>query len=145
MKRIFMLLALLFCIQALAQEKSTEKDYAKNPLWIAMIDNPNTNYFEALKAYEIYFKANKMPEEPEELAHEKTKKGTQREVPPSRNLTKEELAQKEAEQELALQVKRFKRWKREVLPFVQEDGRILSADEQIKVWEEVSGKSRNGK
>jgi hypothetical protein len=44
-----------------------------------------------------------------------------------------------------LQVKRFKRWKREVLPFVQEDGRILTADEQIKVWEEVSGKSRNGK
>jgi hypothetical protein len=86
-----------------------------------------------------------MPEEPEELAHVKTKKGTQREVPPSRNLTKEELAQKEAEQELALQVKRFKRWKREVLPFVQEDGRILTADEQIKVWEEVSGKSRNGK
>lgn len=144
MKRILMLFALFFCFQAVAQEKPIEKDYAKNPLWIAMIDNPNANYFEALKAYEIYFKANKMPEEPEELAHEKTKKGTQREVPLSQNLTKEELAKKEAEQELALQVKRFKRWKREVLPFVQEDGRILSADEQIKVWEEVSGKSRNG-
>ncbi len=144
LKKTFLLLILFSYCQSYAQQRFADSVYAKDPLWIGMIDNPNTNYYEALKAFDLYFKVNKMPEEPEELAQESIKNGTYDQIPVSRNLTPKELAEKEAEQELALQIKRFKHWKRDVLPFVQEGGYILNGEERIKLWEEVSGRSRHG-
>ncbi|QLH45545.1 MAG: hypothetical protein HWD58_07990 [Bacteroidota bacterium] len=50
MKRIFIVALLAFSSIYL---KAQEKDYANYPYWIAMIDRPETNYYEALKAYTI--------------------------------------------------------------------------------------------
>ncbi len=36
----------------------------------------------------------------------------------------------------ALDVKKFEHWKLVVKPYVQTDGRILNADEKLKLWQE---------
>jgi hypothetical protein len=138
--KLLFFLFVLISTHLSAQEKGRDSLYAKSPLWIAMMEDTATNYNDAIKAFDIYFKYHTMPEEPEEVAHERLKEGKEKEILPIKNLTKEELAEKEQEYELALQIKRFKRWKKDVFPYVQEDGRILSPEEQIRLWEQNTGR-----
>ena len=49
------------------------------------------------------------------------------------NLTQTERAEFDI---LQYHYKRFKQWKKDVLPFVQEDGRILSNEERMAIWEQ---------
>ncbi len=115
-----------------AQQSTVAKklDYAKDPVWIKMMDDPNANYYEALKAYEVYWKHHEEPVDEEELmseGKEKVDKEKEEEFTP---------AEKEGRNRMRYQCKRFENWKHEVFPFVQPDGKILSQDDRTKIWNE---------
>jgi hypothetical protein len=109
-------------------------DYSKEALWIGMIDNPRTNYYEAIKAYDTYFKYHKKPKDEDDSragAKENSKDGDEDDDDYLKSLSVEELNNYA---QMKYQVKRFENWIREMKPFVQEDGRLLTDEERIAIW-----------
>ncbi len=125
---------LLIGNHANAQQKNKSLNYSKYPYWIEMMNNPATNYFEAIKAYDEFWATRKKPTEENEIMGQEntvTKKQT------FLNKWFKSKEEKEAEEtrKYTLDVKKFEHWKLKVKPYVQEDGRILSADEQLQIWQ----------
>lgn len=118
--------------------QSATSDYANSPVWISMIDKPETNYYEAIKAYEAYWKVHVKPvnsEEEEEgfinePANEREREKEERKHRKEKKPDAAQLKQMEERDRMIYQCKRFENWKQEVLPFVQEDGRILTMQER---------------
>ncbi|MEP7263940.1 MAG: hypothetical protein ABI772_05570 [Bacteroidota bacterium] len=139
MKFIALLLSglLLIFSSVNAQEKEKEtaerKDYRKEPVWIKMMEDPHVNYYEAIEAFEAYWEGKEEPEEEEEMINEG-------------KISKEHAAERRAEratwtqaqrneyENMKYQFKRFKNWKRTVFPFVQSDGRILTEQERMDIY-----------
>ena len=132
---------LLFCLIALssaisAQTTHTQKEYERKPLWIDMIKDPAVNYFEAKKAFDLFWKNKPLPTEEDEIIGEKNGTGEKRnsflkELFKSKKERKEEESQK-----YAFDYKKFKQWERLAFPYIQADGKILSQDEKLKLWQE---------
>jgi len=128
----FMLLAIVISfISQAGPQKAKSVDYAKEPAWITMMDDSTVNYFEALKAYETYWKHHEKPEDEEELMNEGKEKVEEKRKEHAKKIS---VAEKEAEVQMRYQCKRFEDWKHEVFPFVQPDGRILTQAERVKIW-----------
>lgn len=125
-------IAFLFCfLQGSGQNTAKKKkpDYSKNPHWIQMMSDSTVNFFEADKAFREFWKNREEPEIEENEKHEKKKRSLLR-----RMFESEEKEQAENAKYL-IEYKRFKQWRRDVEPFVQPDGSILSKEEQMKIWE----------
>jgi len=109
------------------------KNQAPDPAWIKMMDDPNVNYNEAVKAFDAYWKNRTKPveederfetggeKEKEEALHRKRQRG----------LTKDDPAIK-----YVYEYKRFLHWEMEMEPFVQPDGHIKSMDTRINEWKQ---------
>ncbi len=127
-------LVLFFGIQLSSAQNNLNSNYSKNPEWIQMMDNPNVNYYEAVKAYNEYWKNREKPGELEEStmnSKEKMKEYKREhkhdgDKKPLSDKEKKELQEKE---NMIYQIKRFENWMLTVKPYVQEDGRILSQAE----------------
>jgi hypothetical protein len=132
LKSFILILISLTGLSSSAQQKlSTIRAEAS---WIKMMDDPNVNYYEAIKAYNDYWKTHKKPADPEDrLLGKDGKKDNDADAVP---LTK---AEKIYEDEIVYQVKRFENWMREEKPFVQENGRILTQQERIEIWKKQQG------
>src|SRR5262245_914565 len=105
MKKLLLVCACLYLSTSLfAQQKAhyTEKDYAKKPLWINMMDDPNVNFFEIEKAYNIYWQHHMKPESEHDVIGEKK----EREKHPSKRVQKKI----NAENDLLLAVKKYEWW-----------------------------------
>jgi len=114
----------------------TLKEYAKYPYWIEMMDDPNVNYFEAVKAYDTYWKNREKPKEEDEIIGKKlhdSESERHRESWISRLFSGDK--EKES-QKYAFECKKFEHWKMKSEPYVQPDGRILSPEERLKIWKE---------
>lgn len=136
MRRFLFLLALLpLTLAAGAQNKTKAPDYSKKPYWIDMIKDPNVNYFEAVKAYDTFWKGKEKPAEEDQLI------GQEKEAK-SKKKKREEMEEKELYRKYALECKKFEHWKRTVKPYVQADGHILTQEEQLKIWEEQKNKRK---
>ena len=130
-------------------------DYNLNPAWVQMMSDPNVNYYVAVKTYNDLWKGKQKPtdeaEEMEMMAAknhstkmtekekkqlEKEEREHQREVEKEskRKLTDEDLKQLEWKREMTYQCKRFEDWMRTVKPFVQNDGRILTEEERMQIY-----------
>lgn len=128
---------ILFFSHAIAQEKKTAafpENYREQPVWIKMMDQPDVNYYEAIKAFETYWEGKIEPEEESELITEghitTAQADSLREA--RANWTQ---AQRNEYELLKYHFKRFKDWKRTNFPFVQSDGRILSEQERLEIWQ----------
>ncbi|MFN8154027.1 MAG: hypothetical protein U0Y08_07025 [Bacteroidia bacterium] len=128
---------LYFFSSASAQDKKSPApppDYKNQPVWISMMDDPNVNYYEAVHAFEAYWEGRIEPEEESELINEghitTAQADSLRRVRSGWTQT-----QRNQYEQLKYQFKRFKDWKRTVLPFVQNDGRILSEQERMEIWQ----------
>jgi hypothetical protein len=131
------------------------KNSSDQPVWVKMMDDPNVNYYSALKAYDEYWKDHKKPagEEEEMMEGNKDRKEIEREKEKERKknndnkLSPEELKAMNDNEDLNYQVKRFEQWRREVKPYVQEDGRILTQEERMEIWkkqqEEIKSQKKN--
>jgi len=136
-------LLFLFGANGLWAQTDTVVEKANNlPVWVQMMNDENTNYYEAVKAFEDYFKIHAMPGEEveEELmgASDKAKENYEREMKEeNKEITtaqqRKELVERE---QLSYQVKRFRNWMQEMKAFVQEDGHILSSEERVRIWQQ---------
>jgi hypothetical protein len=123
---------LLFAnVTLVGQTKSNALNYSKRPYWIEMIKDPNVNYFEAVKAYDEFWKNRKKPETENDVIGEKKTGESKHRLFKSRKERAEEESKK-----YILEVKKFEHWQLKVKPYVQDDGHILTAEEQLKVWQE---------
>ncbi|MBK6837577.1 MAG: hypothetical protein IPG90_04265 [Bacteroidetes bacterium] len=131
--------------------KPSPSEYKNTPVWISMIDNPATNYYEAIKAYDSYWENHVKPlngeEEEEGFMNEsqnerEQERAEKKEKKIGKRLSKDELKAMEEKNYMILQIKRFENWKREVAPFVQEDGRILSLEERAEIWNKQQSKEK---
>lgn len=115
LKLPFVLILFVIVQPALAQH--TDKEYKKYPLWVQMIDNPNTNYFESIKAYQLYWAHHEHAERKEnKMSTEKDKsQGHIPKLSEQKNYAPKRLANMQA---MAYQCKRFEQWMRDVYPYV---------------------------
>ncbi|MBA3680264.1 MAG: hypothetical protein H0W73_03615 [Bacteroidetes bacterium] len=134
--RYLLTLCLFFCIGFIAAQKNNSKNYKKNPVWIDMIKDPNVNYFEAINAYETFWKNKKKPLEEDELIGQTKGEASKEEKMESRREMREKRREKEMYKKYGLECKKFEHWKLQVKPYVQADGHILSKEEQLKMWEQ---------
>lgn len=107
----------------------TEKDYARDPLWIEMLDDTTANYFEVEKAFNTYFKHNELPASEHDMIGEYKEK--------QKNPSKRKQIKVEQDSYLRRQVKKYHRWHEKMLPYVQEDGRILTPTERLTIWQQI--------
>lgn len=136
-------LLLIFWASGLWAQIDTVVEKANNlPAWVQMMNDENTNYYEAVKAFEDYFKTHTMPGEEveEELmgGADEAKENYEREMKEeNKEITtaqqRKELVERE---QLSYQVKRFRNWMQEMKAFVQEDGHILSSEERVRIWQQ---------
>ncbi len=126
---VAVMLCLLMGQPLMAQKARPEPT---KPSWIAMMDDPNVNYHEAVKAFDTYWKNREKPTEEEERFgsvqdKEKEEKIKQKE---------KKLNDNDPAKLYAFEYKKFLWWKREMEPFVQTDGHIKSMDQRINEWKE---------
>lgn len=115
-------------IAATAQtDINKEKLYAKQPLWIDMMEDEKSNFFEVEKAYKIYWEHHEEPEGEHDVIGEYQ----EREKIPSRRKQRKI----EAESKMRMAMRKYNWWHEQTLPYVQGDGSILTAEERLKIWE----------
>lgn len=137
-KRTLLLLCLSLCFMATAQSsKYSDKYLQRKPVWIELIKQENVNYFEAMRAFELYWQNRDKPVEEEEVlggkfAQTREKRAEKKETGWVRRRIRE---REEEAEKLAFEHKRFLDWERKVHPYVQPDGRILTMEERLKIWE----------
>ncbi len=125
-KQFLLGLSLLLSFSVFGQTKApSEKDYAKKPYWIKMMDVEGVNYREVLKAYDIYWQHHKLPEEEGDRY---IGKGDQQKEKHS----KKELKELKESEAMRFQIKKFEHWKIKNEPFVKENGNIMTAAERLK-------------
>lgn len=131
MKRICLIILVMLPLKVVfAQSKAlTEKDYAKAPYWIAMVNDTTTNYFEAEKAFKVYFAHHHKPEGENEDIGEHAK----REKRPS----KKELRKIEKDNRMRMDIKRYQHWHAMMQPYVQEDGSILTPTQRLQIHQQI--------
>ena len=126
----------------------SEKDYKNNPEWISMMNNPNANYYETVKAFRDFFMDRFLPEEPWDRANEggdpfekevglevENGSGKKSEMEKER----ERKIQNPNEPNYSEEVRAFKSWFYSIKPWVQSDGSIMNpADQQLIIKKQQS-------
>jgi flagellar biosynthesis protein FliP len=109
------------------------------PSWVAMIDNSNVNYFVAVKTFNDFWKGKIKPIEEMDIKDMEALTDEEKAARKNyfENLTQSQRAEFDI---LQYHYKRFKQWKKDVLQYVQEDGRILSLEERMAIWEKQQKK-----
>jgi hypothetical protein len=134
-KKTTILLALLVVagVNAGAQTpKHSPREYAQKPYWIAMIQDTASNYFEVEKAFKLYFEHHEMPEEENDVIGEV--------LPVPKRVTRREMRKRAAEDEMRMEVRKYEAWRFQMLPYVQEDGTILSPSQRLELWRQGNSK-----
>jgi hypothetical protein len=112
------------------QPLSGQNNKTTLPTWATMIDDPNVNYNEAVATFDSFWKGKTRP-----LQEEDEFGGVENEEKERENEEhKKKLGKNDPAALYGFEYKRFKNWQREVVNYVQPDGRILSADERIELW-----------
>ncbi|MGZ4055973.1 MAG: hypothetical protein ACXVPU_13460 [Bacteroidia bacterium] len=130
---------LFFSIHSFAQTKTKNLNYSKSPYWIDMMNDPNANYFETIKAYNAFWEKRKKPNEENDIIGQ-DKSANKKQTLLQRWFKTKEQREEEESRKYALDVKKFEHWKMVVKPYVQEDGRILNAEEKLRLWKEQQNK-----
>lgn len=136
MKTIFIAICMVCsCLALHAQQKTNMQklNYQKHPYWIQMIADTSVNYFEAVKAFHEFWKDRKIPVENDVIVNGKPPK-EEKWTAFRKLLHHKEYNDEKTAKQYSFEYKRFKHWQIMVQPFVQPDGRILSADEQLEIW-----------
>lgn len=138
MKKLICILTMVvfFTNNKFYSQSKSDKYYKKNPVWIEMMDDPKTNYFEAIKAYDLFWKNRPYPREEKDVLDQKKEDGNKEKEIENRKEIKERKKEAANFKKYGLHVKKFEHWKKRVLPFVQPDGRILTEEEKLKAWVE---------
>jgi len=129
-KIYFLLIVLFFGNLCYAQQAKvyTVKEYAKNPVWISMIKDTSVNFFEAERAFNIYFEHHPKPNGENEQIGEYAKS----EKYPS----PKEKRKMQDQDHMRIEVKKYERWHDRMFPYVKADGTILTPTQRLEVWKD---------
>lgn len=94
-----------------------------------MMEDPKVNYFEAVKAFDVFWKNRKRPLEEKEILGKIAEESITDDKALTRRLKKLPLESRN----LTFQYKKFTHWAEMIKPYVQEDGHILSEEEIQKI------------
>ena len=141
------LLSSLFFISSttivFAQEnkKYDATEFSKKPIWIDMMEDSNVNYYQAINAYEAYWKGKEKPEWEDPMMEYYEGKITLKQAKREQRKRARELREMNQQErleydKLVYHCKRFEQWKKEVAPFVQEDGHILTEEQKQVIWKQ---------
>lgn len=127
-KRIIFI-SCFICIQWALSAQSADKKFKQFPYWIDMMNSPTCNYFEAIKAFTLFWEGREKPIEEKERMQaaengEKSYKEDKQLMRRMKRLTPESI-------NLTFQYKKFMHWAEMIKPYVLEDGSILT-EEQIQ-------------
>lgn len=133
-KVLFISYCMLLSITLFAQaKKKGSVDYTAYPYWIKMMDEPNPNFFEVEKAYQLYFSKHALPE----AEHDVIGEFNEREKFPSNRA----IRKSKQENKLRMQVKKYNWWHEDNLPYVQSNGHILTAEERVRLHQQLIQKN----
>ena len=119
-----------------ARKESNSEADKEEPTWVKMMNEPNVNYFEAVNAFNQYWQGRQVPEE----RGRKEEKESEREKEKERTRERENEeyeAEEEMEAEthpLRIAYKKFNAWQRDIYPYVQADGSIMTPEQQMEVY-----------
>lgn len=131
--RYVLLVALLLSgIASPAQQHARQS--TKAPDWITMMDDPNVNFFVIEKSFNDYWKGKELPVEEDEILD--VKNNSERKRGFLGLFKRKESEERKEGQQYAFEYKKYQWWRRQVLPYVQPDGTILSKDQQIRIWQQ---------
>ena len=108
-------------LQIHQHNRKSVNDTADFPYWISMIDSPNVNYYQAVRAFELYWKNREIPVENDgegkDIFNKDAKEKDQKSV------------------QYAYEYKRFLNWQQRNKNLVTPDGTILSPEKIIEQWQ----------
>lgn len=150
-KTTFLLLGLALCASA-AFSQNTQMQYDRSkyrnePVWIAMMNDPQANYYETILAFRTFWKGYALPGEPIELERNdrfEREVGLETETPskdPNERAREKEREKNKKKriidgQNFAFEVKQFKGWMIDAKPWVQPDGHILTIEERQAILDQ---------
>ena len=140
-KYFLFIIILLTSLKSIGQvTKKEQLNYKKNPVWIVMMNDTLTNYFEANNAFNSYWKVRPIPIEEEDIiGHSEMKKEARSNWLQQQFISKQERREQESEL-YAFQYRKFKNWLRAMKPYVQDDGSILTPSQRIAIWKQQQSK-----
>ncbi len=140
-KYFLIIIILFYSMKSYSQiSKKEQLNYEKNPVWIAMMSDTLTNYYEANNAFTNYWKVRPLPIEEEDIiGHSEMKKEERNSWLQKLFISKKERREQES-QLYAFQYRKFKNWQREMKPYVQDDGSILTPSQRIAIWQQQQSK-----
>jgi hypothetical protein len=124
---LYLILFSFSTTRVFAQNANIIKEYATKPVWIAMMNDTNANYHEAILAYETYWINNTKPNGESDMDVTKTTKNKKR-------FSKQEIKEARQEAEMRMQIKKFDWWKNKMEPFVKDDGSIMTPSQRLKIY-----------
>ncbi|MBS0027817.1 hypothetical protein ACTJJ0_04065 [Chitinophaga sp. 22321] len=127
-----LMILLLSGIASSAQQHARQS--TKAPDWIAMMDDPNVNFFVIEKSFNDYWRGKELPVEEDEILD--VKNNSERKRGFLGLFRRKESAERKETEKYAFAYKKYQWWRRQVLPYVQPDGTILSKDQQIRIWQQ---------
>lgn len=135
-KFLFLFCALgLTSIGVQAQTIYNEAEFKSTPVWVKMMDDENVNYFQAVLAYETFWKDRIKPEGDDDFTEGHQSKKEKREHEKfEKQLRKMNPAERNAYDQLVYQNKRFEDWMHQAKPYVQENGHLLTQQERVELW-----------
>ncbi len=142
MKNYQLALVLILFYLSLPFANAQTPSSMETPKWVTMMEDPNVNFYEAVKEYESFWSTREKPKKEAEIFDALNGKGRESgkslEEMEADRLAKlgpkmEGRALEEMEY-LKYQSKRFDKWVLEVKPWVQADGHILTYEERQAIW-----------
>ena len=130
-------IVLLMAGSVFAQKRASalaDADYRKYPYWITMMDDTTANYFEAEKAFSLFWENRIQPVEERDIMT--VPNGKERKSFLEKLFTSRKEKQREESEKYSFQVKRFRHWQLMAAPYVQDDGRILTPSERLETWKQ---------
>jgi hypothetical protein len=136
-KCFFIVIAVIISVKAFGQNTKADSSFKKNdiekyhnnPVWIDMMNDPNVNYYEACKAFDIFWQGREIPSESEGEAAELYKKNEEED---------KGLKFKNPETyKYIYSYKQFINWRRAMANKVDpQTGQLLTNQQQLNIWKE---------
>ncbi|WP_028980819.1 hypothetical protein [Sporocytophaga myxococcoides] len=113
-------------------QKKKLKEYKKHPVWVDMLkDQSQLNYYETVTAFETFWEERPEPKEKELEKEKKGKKEKKRSL--LKRLFKSDKKLKRESDRLVVEWKAYQHWMKDVQPFIQPDGKILTREQQLQI------------
>lgn len=129
MKFIFLLCLFGLQVSFLQAQTISSSQYREHPYWISMMEDPTSNYYETVKAFDMYWENRERPSEESEIfaLSELEKASFTHEI-------KESSFSTLSQRDIALAYKKFNYWQIKVSSNINSDGHILTPEERIQRW-----------